>query len=39
VVPSQTPQRGLAKFAKTLGISEKDITIHLTRMGGGFGVA
>lgn len=36
-VPSQTPQRGLPQVVKTLGISEKDITIHLTRMGGGFG--
>src|SRR5262249_5473774 len=35
--PSQTPQRGLSQVAKTLGIKESDITLHLTRMGGGFG--
>jgi len=36
-VPSQTPQRGLPQLAKTLGMAESDITMHLTRMGGGFG--
>jgi isoquinoline 1-oxidoreductase beta subunit len=36
-VPSQTPQRGLPQLAKTLGMAEGDITMHLTRMGGGFG--
>jgi len=35
--PTQTPQRGLPIIAKALGISTKDITIHLTRIGGGFG--
>jgi isoquinoline 1-oxidoreductase beta subunit len=36
-VPSQTPQRGLTQVAKTLAIAESDVTIHLPRMGGGFG--
>ena len=36
-VPSQNPGAGSALVAKSLGISEKDITVHLTRVGGGFG--
>jgi isoquinoline 1-oxidoreductase subunit beta len=36
-VPIQTPQRGLTQVAETLGIAESDVTIHLPRMGGGFG--
>lgn len=35
--PTQTPQRGLPIIAKALGVSPADITIHLTRIGGGFG--
>jgi isoquinoline 1-oxidoreductase subunit beta len=36
-VPSQNPGSGSALVAKSLGIEEKDITVHLTRVGGGFG--
>ncbi|MGA2258226.1 MAG: molybdopterin cofactor-binding domain-containing protein, partial [Thermoguttaceae bacterium] len=35
--PSQTPQRGLPMVSKALGIPTSDITIHLPRLGGGFG--
>ena len=35
--PIQTPQFARGDLAKALGIPEDGITIHLTRMGGGFG--
>ncbi len=35
--PTQTPQPGRTLVANTLGMAESDVTIHLTRMGGGFG--
>lgn len=35
--PTQMPQAGRLLVAATLGIKPEDITIHLTRCGGGFG--
>jgi isoquinoline 1-oxidoreductase subunit beta len=35
--PTQLPARGQAGVAQTLGIKPEDITIHLLRIGGGFG--
>jgi isoquinoline 1-oxidoreductase beta subunit len=35
--PTQTPQAGRALVARTLGIEEGNVTIHLLRGGGGFG--
>jgi isoquinoline 1-oxidoreductase beta subunit len=35
--PSQLPQSGADLVASTLDISPADVTVHITRMGGGFG--
>jgi len=35
--PSQTPASGVMQTSKILGIDGKDITVHLVRIGGGFG--
>ena len=35
--PTQTPASGRAMISRNLGVPENDITVHLTRAGGGFG--
>ena len=35
--PSQTPSAGLNIVAQTLGIPQSDVTMHLMKVGGGFG--
>ena len=35
--PSQTPQFGKGMVARVLGLAEADVTVHMTRCGGGFG--
>lgn len=35
--PSQSPEGGRAQLAEMTGIAPEDVTIHLTRIGGGFG--
>ena len=35
--PAQAPQDGKTAVAKMLGLPEEKVTVHITRMGGGFG--
>jgi isoquinoline 1-oxidoreductase beta subunit len=35
--PTQNPQNARSEVAKKLGVSEDDVTVHVTLMGGGFG--
>jgi isoquinoline 1-oxidoreductase subunit beta len=36
-VPTQNPGPGAKLVAATLGVAERDVTVHMTRCGGGFG--
>jgi len=35
--PSQTPAQGRASVAQVMGVQASDITVHMTKVGGGFG--
>jgi len=35
--PTQNPEDGRRLVSRTLGIPEKDVVVHMTRVGGGFG--
>jgi isoquinoline 1-oxidoreductase beta subunit len=35
--PTQTPQQGIIDAANATGLSKEQVTVHQTRMGGGFG--
>ncbi len=35
--PSQTPQQGRMAVAQVMGVQASDITVHMTKVGGGFG--
>jgi isoquinoline 1-oxidoreductase subunit beta len=35
--PTQFPSNGIDGIGRALGVQSKDMTVHLTRMGGGFG--